>query len=130
MVLSLIVILGCRWLFGPQFESWGWRVPFLLSIILLRISVYVRLQLQESPVFHEMRAHGRLSKQPLRESIARWSNLELVLLALFVPSIAFAMIAYTGNIYSGLWYPVIVCLMTFAVGTTLLRETNGIEAKD
>ncbi len=60
MILSLIVILGCRWLLGPEFEVWGWRVPFLLSIILLCISVYIRVQLEESPVFKEMRDTGKL----------------------------------------------------------------------
>jgi MFS family permease len=54
LFLSLLVILGCRSLLGPQFETWGWRIPFLLSIILLAISVYIRLQLHESPVFLEM----------------------------------------------------------------------------
>jgi hypothetical protein len=83
MILSLIVILSCRWLLGENFETWGWRVPFLLSIILLAISVYIRLQLEESPVFREMRASGKLAKHPLRESLGRWSNLRLVLLALF-----------------------------------------------
>src|SRR4026209_89014 len=83
MILSLIVILSCRWLLGENFETWGWRVPFLLSIILLAISVYIRLQLEESPVFREMRASGKLAKHPLRESLGRWSNLKLVLLALF-----------------------------------------------
>src|SRR5215216_3886728 len=83
MILSLIVILSCRWLLGEHFETWGWRVPFLLSIILLAISVYIRMQLEESPVFREMRAAGKLSKHPLRESLGRWSNLKLVLLALF-----------------------------------------------
>jgi MFS family permease len=75
MILSLLVILGCRWLLGEQFETWGWRVPFLLSIILLVISVYIRLQLEESPVFHEMRAAGKLSKHPVRESLGQWKNL-------------------------------------------------------
>src|SRR5262245_38334677 len=75
MVVSLVVILICRWLTGPAFESFGWRIPFLLSIILLAISVYIRMQLQESPVFHEMRASGKLSRQPLTDSIARWPNL-------------------------------------------------------
>ena len=83
MVLSLLIILACRWITGDEFETWGWRVPFLLSIILLCISVYIRLQLEESPVFREMRAEGKLSRAPLKESVARWSNLKLVLQALF-----------------------------------------------
>lgn len=103
MILSLIVILGCRWLLGDQFESWGWRVPFLLSIILLVISIYIRLQLQESPVFQEMRTTGKLSKHPLRESLGRWSNLKLVLLALFGCMAGQAVIGYVSLVYMNLF---------------------------
>jgi MFS family permease len=103
MIVSLIVILGCRWLLGEQFETWGWRVPFLLSIILLVISVYIRLQLEESPVFHEMRAAGKLSKHPLRESLGRWSNLKLVLLALFGCMAGQAVIGYVSLVYMNLF---------------------------
>ena len=70
MFLSLIVILGCRWLLGENFETWGWRVPFLLSIILLAISVYIRLQLQESPVFREMK-RDRQAREAAAARIAR-----------------------------------------------------------
>jgi MFS family permease len=103
MILSLLVILGCRWLTGPEFEVWGWRVPFLLSIILLCISVYIRLQLEESPVFREMRATGKLSKQPLRESIGQWSNLKLVLLALFGAMAGQAVVGYVSLVYMNLF---------------------------
>lgn len=103
MILSLIVILGCRWLLGPEFESWGWRIPFLLSIILLCISVYIRLQLQESPVFREMRASGKLSKTPLRDSIGRWSNLKLVFLALLGAMAGQAVIGYVSLVYMNLF---------------------------
>jgi MFS family permease len=103
MVLSLIVILGCRWLTGPEFEVWGWRIPFLLSIILLGISVYIRLQLEESPVFRQMRDAGKLSKQPLRESIGQWSNLRLVLLALFGAMAGQAVVGYVSLVYMNLF---------------------------
>jgi MFS family permease len=103
MILSLLVILGCRWLLGEQFETWGWRVPFLLSIILLVISVYIRLQLEESPVFHEMRATGKLSKHPVRESLGRWKNLKLVLLALFGCMAGQAVIGYVSLVYMNLF---------------------------
>ena len=103
MIVSLVVILGCRWLFGDDFATWGWRVPFLLSIILLCISVYIRLQLQESPVFREMRAQGKLSKAPLRESIGRWSNLKLVLLALFGAMAGQAVVGYVSLVYMNLF---------------------------
>jgi MFS family permease len=103
MILSLLVILGCRWLLGAEFEVWGWRVPFLLSIILLCISVYIRLQLEESPVFREMRDAGKLSKSPLRESIANWSNLKLVLLALFGAMAGQAVVGYVSLVYMNLF---------------------------
>jgi MFS family permease len=103
MILSLFVILGCRWLFPETFETRAWRVPFLLSIILLIISVYIRLQLQESPVFQEMRATGKLSKQPLRESLGRWKNLKLVLLALFGAMAGQAVIGYVSLVYMNLF---------------------------
>ena len=103
MILSLLVILACRWLLGEEFETWGWRVPFLLSIILLGISVYIRLQLHESPVFHEMRTEGKLSRAPLRESIGRWSNLKLVLQALFGAMAGQAVIGYVSLVYMNLF---------------------------
>ncbi|HKQ14073.1 MAG TPA: MFS transporter [Steroidobacteraceae bacterium] len=103
MILSLIVILSCRWLLGEHFGTWGWRVPFLLSIILLAISVYIRMQLEESPVFREMRASGKLAKNPLRESLGRWSNLKLVLLALFGAMAGQAVIGYVSLVYMNLF---------------------------
>jgi MFS family permease len=103
MILSLFVILGCRWLFPETFETRAWRVPFLLSIILLIISVYIRLQLQESPVFQQMRATGKLSKHPLRESLGRWENLQLVLLALFGAMAGQAVIGYVSLVYMNLF---------------------------
>lgn len=103
MILSFAIILGCRWLFGAEFETWAWRLPFLLSIMLLCISVYIRLQLEESPVFHQMRAQGKLSKAPLRESIGRWSNLKLVLLALFGALAGQAVVGYVVLVYMNLF---------------------------
>ncbi|MBC7983227.1 MAG: MFS transporter, partial [Candidatus Obscuribacterales bacterium] len=103
MILSLLVILLCRWAFGSDFEVWGWRVPFLLSVILLGISVYIRLQLEESPVFHEMRKEGSLSKAPVSESCAKWSNLKVVLLALFGAVAGQAVVAYCGLVYMALF---------------------------
>jgi MFS family permease len=103
MILSLAIVLACRWLIGPEFDVWGWRVPFLLSIILLVISVYIRLQLEESPVFKEMRAGGKLSKAPLRESIGNWKNMKLVLLALFGAMAGQAVVGYVALVYMNLF---------------------------
>jgi MFS family permease len=80
LVLSLVVIMACRLALGEQaFGDWGWRIPFLVSIILLVISVYMRLKLHESPVFEKMLADGRRSKAPISESLGNWSNLRLVI---------------------------------------------------
>ncbi len=99
--LSLLVILGCRFALGPeQFDAWGWRVPFLLSTVLLLISVYIRLQLQESPEFQEIKAAGQLSKAPLSESFGQWANLKIVLLALFGAVAGQAVVWYGGQFYA------------------------------
>ncbi len=99
--LSLLVILACRFAMGPeQFDAWGWRVPFLLSTVLLLISVYIRLQLQESPEFQEIKAAGQLSKAPLSESFGQWSNLKIVLLALFGAVAGQAVVWYGGQFYA------------------------------
>jgi MFS family permease len=100
LFLSLVVILGCRLLLGPEFDTWGWRIPFLLSLALLAISVYIRLQLAESPVFLEMKASGRTSSAPLQDSFGRWSNLKIVLLALFGATAGQAVVWYCGQFYS------------------------------
>lgn len=100
LFLSLLVILGCQSIMGEAFNDWGWRVPFLLSLILLAISVYIRLQLNESPVFQEMKNEGRLSSSPLKDSFGRWPNLKLVLLALFGATAGQAVVWYTGQFYA------------------------------
>jgi MFS family permease len=99
LFLSLLVILAVRTLTGASFDVWGWRVPFLLSLILLAISVYIRLQLQESPVFKRMKAEGKSSKAPITESFFRWGNLKIVLLVLFGGVAGQAVVWYTGMFY-------------------------------
>ena len=74
LFLSLLVILSCRLAMGPAFDDWGWRIPFLLSILLLAVSVYIRLQLNESPVFKKMKEEGKGSRAPLTESFMRWPD--------------------------------------------------------
>ena len=84
LFLSLIVILGTRTIIGEAaFADWGWRVPFILSIVMLGISVYIRLQMNESPAFQKMKSEGKTSRSPLSESFGQWKNLKIVLLALF-----------------------------------------------
>jgi MFS family permease len=100
LFLSLLVVLGTRVAVGNDaFERWGWRIPFLISILLLAISVYIRLQLQESPVFKRMKAEGKASKAPLTESFLRWGNLRVVLLVLFGGVAGQAVVWYTGMFY-------------------------------
>ncbi len=100
-LLSLIVILMCRNSFGEEaFKVWGWRVPFLVSIILLFISVYIRLRLSESPIFLKMKKMGKGSKSPLRDSFTKKNNLKLVLLALFGATAGQGVVWYTGQFYA------------------------------
>ena len=99
LALSLIVILLCQLATGAGFERYGWRIPFLLSAVLLAISVYIRLHLNESPVFREMQAEGALSRTPLREALARWANARTILVAIFVTS-GMAVTAYTAHLYA------------------------------
>ncbi len=100
LFLSLLVILGCRVALGDQFEVWGWRIPFLLSIVLLAISVYIRLQLEESPAFLDIKQSGNLSKAPLTEAFGNWRNLRIVLLALFGATAGQAVVWYGGQFYA------------------------------
>jgi MFS family permease len=101
LFLSLLVILGCRTALGTEkFEAWGWRIPFLVSIALLGVSVWIRLSLNESPLFQQMKAEGRGSKAPLTESFANWDNLKIVLLALFGLTAGQAVVWYTGQFYT------------------------------
>jgi MFS family permease len=100
LFLSLLVILGCRFALGNEaFEAWGWRIPFLLSVVLLGISVWIRLQLSESPLFQEMKDNGKLSKAPLTESFFS-KNGKIVLLALLGATAGQAVVWYAGQFYS------------------------------
>ncbi|MFC6308096.1 MFS transporter [Paraburkholderia dipogonis] len=101
LFLSLIVILGVRTGTGEgPFADWGWRVPFLLSIVLLAISVWIRLKLHESPAFEKMKAEGKVSKAPVSEAFGQWKNLKLVLIVLFGLTAGQAVVWYTGQFYT------------------------------
>jgi MFS family permease len=101
LFLSLLVILGCRTLLSPaDFDAWGWRIPFLVSVLLVAISVWIRLKLQESPLFLKMKSEGKGSKSPLRDSFTNWTNLRLVLIALFGLTAGQAVVWYTGQFYA------------------------------
>jgi MFS family permease len=101
LFLSLLVILGVRTYIGEDaFKDWGWRIPFLVSIVLLAISVWIRLQLNESPAFQRMKADGKGSKAPLRESFGQWSNLKIVIIALLGLTAGQAVVWYGGQFYA------------------------------
>jgi MFS family permease len=101
LLLSLMVILGTRTLLGEEaFAQWGWRIPFLMSALLLAASVWIRMSMQESPLFVQMKAEGRTSKAPLTEAFGHWPNLKLVLIALFGLTAGQAVVWYTGQFYA------------------------------
>ena len=101
LFLSLLVILGVRTSLGEEaFADWGWRIPFLVSILLLAVSVWIRMTLSESPAFQKMKAEGKVSKAPLKESFGQWKNLKVVILALLGLTAGQAVVWYTGQFYS------------------------------
>ena len=101
LFLSLMVILGVRTVIGEAaFADWGWRIPFLVSIFLVGISVYIRLSMNESPAFQKMKAEGKTSKAPLSESFGEWKNLKIVILALVGLTAGQAVVWYSGQFYA------------------------------
>ena len=101
LFLSLMVILGTRTAIGEaEFAEWGWRVPFLVSILLLGISVWIRMSMSESPAFQKMKAEGKTSKAPLSESFGQWKNLKIVILALVGLVAGQAVVWYSGQFYA------------------------------
>ncbi|MES2033782.1 MAG: MFS transporter [Pseudomonadota bacterium] len=101
LFLSLVVILLTRNSVGEEtFQAWGWRIPFLISILLLGISMWIRLQLNESPAFQRMIDEGKGSKKPLKDAFGRWGNLKIVLLALVGLTAGQAVVWYTGQFYA------------------------------
>ncbi|MEI8156369.1 MAG: MFS transporter [Burkholderiales bacterium] len=101
LFLSLMVILGTRTMIGEAaFADWGWRVPFIVSILLLAVSVYIRLSMNESPAFTKMKAEGKTSKAPLSESFGQWKNLKIVILALIGLTAGQAVVWYSGQFYA------------------------------
>jgi len=101
LFLSLLVILGVRNFVGEKdFADWGWRIPFLVSILLLAVSVWIRLSLNESPAFQRMKTEGKTSKAPLTESFGQWKNLKIVILALVGLTAGQAVVWYTGQFYA------------------------------
>jgi MFS family permease len=101
LFLSLLVILFTQLAVGPDaFKAWGWRVPFLLSIALLGVSVWIRLQMEESPAFKKMKAEGTHSKAPLTEAFGQWKNAKVAIIALLGLVMGQAVVWYTGQFYA------------------------------
>ncbi len=101
LFLSLAVILIVQNLMSPEaFRSWGWRVPFLISILLVAFSLYIRLRMKESPIFQHIKGTGATSTKPLREAFTRWSNLKIVLISLFGATAGQGVVWYTGQFYA------------------------------
>jgi MFS family permease len=98
---ALIVVIATRTSLGEDaFKAWGWRIPFLISVILLGVSLWVRMQLAESPVFVKMKNQGTTSKAPLSEAFGRWSNLKIVIISLLGAVMGQAVVWYTGQFYA------------------------------
>ena len=101
LLMALLVVMGARTVLGEQaFSDWGWRIPFLVSIVLLGISVWIRLALAETPAFQRMKARGRGSRAPVAESFGQWKNLKVALLALGGLTAGQAVVWYTGQFYA------------------------------
>ena len=101
LMLSLVVIVGVRYTIGEEaFASWGWRIPFLVSILLLGVSLWIRLKLAESPAFQKMKDEGKGSTTPLKDSFGKWPNLKIVLIALIGLAAGQAVVWYTGQFYA------------------------------
>src|SRR5438093_5621265 len=118
--LSLAVIYVCRTGLTPQqFTAWGWRIPFLVSLLLLIFSIYIRLRLQESPVFQKIKSEGQTSKAPLTESFANWSNAKIVLLGLIGATAGQGVVWYTGQFYA-LFFLIITLKVPFQTAYLLI----------
>jgi len=101
LFLSLLVILFTRTILGEtEFAAWGWRIPFLVSVLLLGVSVWIRMKLNESPVFQKMKDEGKTSKAPLTEAFANWGNAKIVLIALLGGVMGQGVVWYTGQFYA------------------------------
>jgi len=126
LFVSLGVILLVRHVLDPdlsrsieKFNDWGWRIPFLVSIVLVAISVYIRLKMQESPLFSKLKTEGKLSVNPLKESFGRKTNLKIVLLALFGATMGQGVVFYTGQFYAQSFLET-VCKIDFDQSKTML----------
>ncbi|MDP4021605.1 MFS transporter [Methylobacterium sp. NEAU 140] len=118
LILAILVVLACETLLGKAaFEAWGWRIPFLLSAVLMLVSVYMRLRLQESPLFLRMRSGGGLAKRPVREALGQWRYLRTGLLVLFGAVAGQSVATATGA------YPIYLLMLNLKIDPFLLHYT-------
>lgn len=122
LFVSLIVIISCQTLLSKEdFYNWGWRIPFLLSIALVGVSVMIRMKMEESPLFSQLKAEGKTSANPLKESFGHKANLKMVLLALFGATMGQGVVWYTGQFYAQTFL-----LKTCAIDATQVNSWMGI----
>jgi MFS family permease len=120
MLMALVIIGVCRYVMsGPDFSSWGWRIPFWLSIPLLLMSIYIRLKLNESPVFRNMKSSGKASKSPIKDSFFKYPNNKFVALALLGATAGQGVVWYTGQFYA-LFFILIYLKLDFIPTYTLI----------
>lgn len=101
LIVSLMLVIGLRSIMGEEaFAEWGWRIPFLVSILLLAISLWIRMQLAESPVFQKMKEEGRTAKAPIKEAFGQWRNVKFALIALLGAVAGQAVMGYTAQFYT------------------------------
>nr|WP_202899671.1 MFS transporter [Kordiimonas gwangyangensis] len=101
LIVSLLLVIGLRSAMGEEaFADWGWRIPFLISVLLLAISLWIRMQLSESPVFQCMKEEGKVSKAPISEAFGQWKNVKFALIVLFGAVAGQAVMGYTGQFYT------------------------------
>ncbi len=118
LFISIGVILGCKAMLGEEvFSEWGWRIPFLVSIILVIISYFIRKRMDESPEFAKLKQEGKTSKNPLKESFTKWSNLKWVLIALFGAAAGQGVVWYTGQ-----YYAMNFCIKTLHINSTQVQK--------
>src|SRR2546428_6639269 len=104
LFVSLGVVLGIKhYMADADWKAWGWRIPFLLSIFLVAMSLYIRLKLKESPLYASLKSQGKTSLAPLKESFGRWSNFKIVLLVLLGATAGQGIVWYTGQFYALAW---------------------------
>jgi MFS family permease len=120
LFLSLLVILGVQNMVGKEaFATWGWRIPFLISIVLVGLSLYVRLKMKESPIFEHIKSTGMTSARPLKEAFTQWANLKIVLISLFGATAGQGVVWYTGQFFA-LFYLQTILLVSSAASNYIV----------